>query len=312
MSGSTKATTGMGSISDAPRRIYFETSSWNKLAKHPARDQLVGSLKDSETLVLASVLSVGEVLQTPTLSTRRALCETIRDLHGGGPLLERPVDIMYASASAFRRGDSEMTVPECGPAHQLWQFITGAAELSEQDTARIMAWLKNSEANLAQFIEEIKPPLPDRKTNYCSREVLDGDDFLSLLLKYPNISSMGLSVSDIRTLCDRTDVWRAAAATLGYMIELSTTHAPKGRRGRRRPGAADLWQAVYLGTVEIFVSSDTWLIDGLARISSCMEHPRCVVDSDAFLEGIPHWSARGPLRCWLCGCQTGGMHVPYA
>jgi hypothetical protein len=142
--------------------------------------------------------------------------------------------------------------------------------------------------------------------------VLDRDDFLGLLLRYPNIGSLDLSVSDIRALCDKTDVWRAAAATLGYMIELSTKHAPEKRRKKKRPGAADLWQAVYLGTVEIFVTSDTWLLEGTARISSCMQHPRCIADSDAFLEGITRWSARGPLGCWLCGCQTGGMHVPYA
>ncbi len=99
--------------------------------------------------------------------------------------------------------------------------------------------------------------------------MLDRDDFLTLLLKLPNIGSLGLSVSDVRTLCDKTTVWSAAAATLGYMIELSTTHAPKSKGKRKRPGAADLWQAVYLGTVEIFVSSDRWLADGLARISSC-------------------------------------------
>jgi hypothetical protein len=277
----------MGGIGNSARRIYFDTSAWNRLAKHPARNQLVGSLKGTGTLVLASVFSVGEVLRTTDPIVRQTLCGTIQDLHGEGPLLERPVDLIYASASAFHRGDRERTVPESGPSRQLWQFMRGDSELCAEDTELIAAWLQNSEANLAQFIEQIKPPLPDLKTNYCSREVLDRDDFLTLLLKFPNIGSLGLSVSEVRTLCEKTDVWSAAAATLAYMIELSTTHARIWKGGRKRPGAADLWQAIYLGTVEIFVSSDRRLVDGLSRISSCMQHPRCVVDTDAFFEKVP-------------------------
>jgi hypothetical protein len=42
------------------RRIYFDTSAWNSLAKHPGRNQLVGTLKGA--LVFASVFSV-RVLQ---------------------------------------------------------------------------------------------------------------------------------------------------------------------------------------------------------------------------------------------------------
>ncbi len=101
----------MGSIGDPARRIYFDTSSWNELADHPARDQLIGSLRGTGTLVLASVFSVGEVLQTTNPGRRRTFCETIKALHGEGPLLERPFDLIYASASTFQRGDSENDRP---------------------------------------------------------------------------------------------------------------------------------------------------------------------------------------------------------
>jgi hypothetical protein len=307
----------MGSAGDPERRIYFDTSSWNDLADHPARDNLIGSLKGTGTLVLASVFSVGEVLQTNNPARRRTLCETVHALHGEGPLLERPFDILYATASAFQRGDVEATVPESGPSRQLWQYMTGASEFTEQDGAGIKAWLRNSEGNLGRFIEHIKPPMPDLTTNYCSKEVLARDDFLSLLLQFPDISSLSLSVSDMRALSSKATVWSAAAATVAYMIELSTTHTPKSKGKKKRPGAADLWQAVYLGAVEIFVSSDQWFSGALAKISSCMQHPRCVVDTSDFLEGIAHWRPShskniSAARCWLCGCQDAAAKGTHA
>jgi hypothetical protein len=61
----------------------------------------------------------------------------------------------------------------------------------------------------------------------------------------------------MRTICAKSDVWKALAAMLAYMIKPSTTHAPKNKKRRPQPpGARDLWQAPYLGVVEVFVTDD--------------------------------------------------------
>jgi hypothetical protein len=89
-----------------------------------------------------------------------------------------------------------------------------------------------------------------------------------------------------RNACkDNSDIWRALAATLAYIINLSTTHSPKYRKKKKRPGGPDLWQAVYLGAVEVFVTSDTRLLEAVSEISPLLKYPRCAVHTNDFLNG---------------------------
>ena len=44
---------------------YFDTSAWNNLADHPKYETIVAELQRSHVIVLASVISAGEILKTP-------------------------------------------------------------------------------------------------------------------------------------------------------------------------------------------------------------------------------------------------------
>jgi hypothetical protein len=140
--------------------------------------------------------------------------------------------------------------------------------------------------NMERFIQEIRPEQRDATTNYLVPGVLEREDFLRLLSQFPPARDLDLSVSQIRDICRKSDIWKALRATLACMIELSTTHAPKKRNGKKRPGGADLWQAVYLGVAELFVAGDERMLEAVAGVSGLLPYPRRIVKTRDFLSGL--------------------------
>jgi hypothetical protein len=262
--------------------VYFDTSSWNYLVKHPDREELINLIQQRKQLVLASVISVGEVLRIPNDDLlRQQICSAMLTLHGDGPLLERSFnEFARAAAQSVLHGRGDFLLPETGSGKYLRACMLGATQLPPTD--EIWDWLRNMRDNMERFIQESKPPEPDLTTCYLSPEVPSGEDFLKLLSKLPPANKLGVSVSEMRTICEKSDVWKALGATLAYIIELSTTHAPKNKRS----GAQDLWQAPYLGVVEVFMTSDGPMLEAIAKISSLLPYPRCVVCTKEFFERL--------------------------
>jgi hypothetical protein len=140
--------------------------------------------------------------------------------------------------------------------------------------------------NVERIIEETRPEQRDATANYFSPEILDREDFLRLLCQFPPANELGLSISQIRNICQKSDIWKALRATLACIIDLSTTHAPKKRKRKKRPGGPDLWQAVYLGVVEIFVASDDWMLEAVSGVSALLPYPRHTMHTRDFLREL--------------------------
>lgn len=70
------------------------------------------------------------------------------------------------------------------------------------------------------------------------------------------------------------------------MIQLSTTHTPKNPKGKKRPGDADLWQAVYLGVDEFFVAGDEQMLEAVAEVSALLPYPRRIMRTRDFLRAF--------------------------
>jgi len=264
--------------------IYFDTSSWNDLADHPDAENLIQLIQRSKQRVLASVISVGEILRIRT-ELRQKICSMMRTLHGDGPLLERSFnEFASAAAQGVLQGQEDFLLPESGPGKYLRACMSDANLAPPTD--EIWNWLSNMRDNVDRFIEAIKPSQPDLTTCYLSPEVLGGDDFLKILCKLPGAEELQVTVPQMRTICGTSDVWKALAATVAYMIEVSTTHAAKNIQGRRRPVAQDLWQAPYLGVAEVFVTSDEPMLQAVSKISAILPHRRGVVSTVDFFEGL--------------------------
>ncbi len=274
-------------MSTSHAAIYFDTSSWNMLAKRSDRELLINLIRSGNRAVLASVVSLAEVLLTPDLSRRRLICSTVQALHGGGPLLERPLEIAHAAAQAFLRGEEDFLLPLTGPGNYLHRCML---DPDQAPTSEIHAWLRNMNRSLEEFINAIRPAERKRDTVCLPLEVLEGEAFLNILCQFPPARNLEISVPQMRDLCKRSDVWRALGATLAYIIQLATSHSPtnwkQGKHSRKRPGAPDLWQAVYLGVAEVFVTDDAGMLRATSEIDHILHYPRCVVDSSDFLNGI--------------------------
>ena len=219
------------------RLAYFDTSSWDNLAKNPKREQVIGFIRREKLRVTASVISVAEVLRTPDLDQRKLTCSTMCALHGDGPPLENPFELARAAAQAALQGDRDFVLPQRGPGESLRACMSNP---TAPPTAEIKNWLCNMDRNVERFIEEIRPEQPDTTTNYLSPEILDREDFLRLLCQFPPANELGLSVSQIRNICQKSDIWKALRATLACIMNLSTTHAPKKRKSKKRPGGSRL------------------------------------------------------------------------
>lgn len=262
--------------------VYFDTSCWNRLCSYPDSRTLVERIHLKGQIVLSSVISVGEVLRAPE-DKRRVMCSMMSRLHGQGPLLERPHDLARAAAEAVRRGEKDLPLPLTGTGNYLLGCVRDPAT---PPTEEIERWLSTIERNMKRFIEETRPYNPDVTTSYLSQETLDSETFLSLLCKCPPFEDLTFSASEMRGFCGKSDVWRAFAATLECAIKLWATHAPRNVKGKKRPGGADLWQAVYLGVVEVLVSSDTAMRDAVSQINSLLRYPRRILSLEEFVAGL--------------------------
>jgi hypothetical protein len=297
-------------------KVYFDTSAWNYVSKHGDRALIVRTVKHSGTVVLASVISVGEILRTPEETLRRSMCSTIRELHGAGHLLEGPQDMAVSAAKAVRKGEKDWLLPRSGPGNTLDRCMRG---LTSPPVEKIRAWLDNMDNNLSRFIDKMKPDTPDTTTRYCSPEVILRDDFLQTLCEFPASKELRASVFEVREMCQHCDIWMALAATWAYIIELSTAHTPKSQGGKSRTSGPDVWQLAYLGVADIFVTNDTNQLEAACRVSQCLKFPRCVAPVKGFVRGIVDLArspggtqGRRPRRCQICGCRLAarvGMHA---
>lgn len=258
------------------RKIYFDTSSWNRLADHPRREELIHEMKRSGCIVLASVITVGEVLCVNDSARRQSICSVMSALHGDGHVLERPQDILAAAVERFTRGDKDMILPRTGPGEWLDHYVRNPVSPTSEDRQHIKDWLGEMERSLRDFLAEIRPPVRDRRTDYCSAGAMDREDFLRLLCNTPPARRFVISVQQMRDMCGQIDLWRAFSGTLACIIGLSASHAPNWKSGKKRPGGRDVWQLVYLGGVEMFVTEDVWMRHLVERVSACMRYPRGV------------------------------------
>ena len=264
--------------------VYFDTSSWNHLADHHDREKLIHLIQQHKQLVMASVISVGEVLCSDDLR-RQKICSVMRTLHGDGPLLERPFDLAHAAAQAILQGQNDFCLPLTGAGNYLLHCMLDATEPPPQD--EIWKWLDNEEEKWGKYKADLN--CLNLKSNLdCLPEVLGNDNFLKILCQSPPAKELGVSVSQMRGICEKSDVWKAFGGTLAYMIKPSTTHAPKNKKHKRLPGARDLWQAPYLGVVDVFVTGDALMRDAISEISSVVHvrYPRSVELSESFFERL--------------------------
>jgi hypothetical protein len=284
---------------------YFDTSAWNHVVDHAESDAIVDTLGSRAVIVLASVISAGEILKTPAADRRERLCAVMLKLHGDVALLERPMTLAVEAAKAFFRDEPDFSLPRTGPGRSLLAFLGCPATA---DTSSIAAWLQKLDRNHGRFLKEIRPELPDPNTLYYSPELLHTEPFLKLLSTVPAAQELGLSVPQIAALIAGVDVWRALAGTVGYIITQSTSHSPKTRQGRSRPGGPDMWQLVYLGVAEAFVSSDERLLEAAREVSKTSRYPRCVISTRDFLDGIT--ASTLSHRCPVCGSSALiGLHA---
>ena len=227
---------------------------------------------------------MGEVLRIKDELFRQNVCSTMRSLHGDGPLLERSYnELARAAAQGILREQEDFLLPESEEGKNLKAYMLNA---TTPPTDEICEWLSNMDGNIEQFIQAIRPSQPDSTTQYLLPDVLNRDDFLELLCKFPPGKELESSVQQMRIICQRSDVWNALAATLAYIITLSATHAPKNKKGKRRPGARDLWQAPYLGVAEVFVTDDEWMRAAVSSIAALLANPRMVVSTEDFLSHL--------------------------
>jgi hypothetical protein len=209
----------------------------------------------------------------------------MRTLHGAAPLLERPIDVARAAAQAILQGQEDFLLPRTDRGNDLLRHVLDGTQPAPAD--EIWKWLPNMEDNLARFkvqlnLLDLKPELD------VLPDVLGSEALLKVLCKLPPAEDLGASLSQMRAIYGKSDVWKALGAMLAYMIKPSTTHAPNYRKHKKLPGARDLWQAPYLGVVEMFVTGDGLMLDAVSEISRVarFRYHRRTEQSGSFFERL--------------------------
>jgi hypothetical protein len=193
------------------RKVYFDTSAWDYVSKHARREEVIYAIRQSGAIVLASVISAAEALRTRDPRLRRTICSAILELHGEGHILERPQDLTVAAAEAFLRGEKDVTLPRTDSGEAIYTHLLNPTLPPRKE---LWDWLHNMDNNLNRFIEKTKPQRRDVRIRYCSPKVLEREDFLRILCEVPPTRHLKLSISQMRDLCQASDLWKAQAAAL--------------------------------------------------------------------------------------------------
>lgn len=256
---------------------YFDTVAWNRLLDHPDRQRLITAMGAAGVRVIGSVFIAAEIAQTPDPLRRCALGALVREVHGDGPLLEHPVEMAIPMAKAILHDEETFLVPARRETEHFLTFLKDPTD--EELRQEVTAWVARQEEKFEKVFEQLKPPTPGSTVRFLTPGVIAGDPVLETLMAMPGVREEGLTLDDVRTVCgaDHDSVWTALAAMLASLLEQADRHA-----GRRRRGAFDLWQAVYLGLpINAFVTDDGALLKASSQILSVLKQSREILAPSA-------------------------------
>lgn len=214
---------------------YFDASAWSRLARDPKCEDIVAELRRRQVIVLASVISAGEILKTPDIGLRKRLCSLMLNLHGDGPLLERPMTLAAGAASAFLEGETDFLLPQSRPGRSLLAFLYRPDDIDRQSIAD---WIDNLDGSYQQFLAKVKPERPNRSTRYYSEEILRSNPFLRLLASCPAARQLELSPTQVAHLCSSVDILAGSgghARIHGYRGDGPFSQAEARAEAPRRP-----------------------------------------------------------------------------
>jgi len=275
---------------DPSTLVYFETSAWNCLARHPEKEDLLGAFDRHGIQVLASVIVAGEILRTGDPEIWRTLCDVVARVQGEmAPLLDHPEHLVRYPVEAWRRGDSTSVIRQSRAASVLLRYMTNPDAVTPEERTEVKLWVNAMHEDHASVFRALAHIGPRAGPPFCSPEVLARPDFHRLFAeKVPVVAELGLSAGDLGGLAAASDIWKVYLAAAAFTIDAAIDRMPETRRIRavtrpqKRPGGPDVRQAVYLGVCPTFVLRDEWFQECLAEIACGAGLERRIVSTDEF------------------------------
>ncbi len=275
---------------DPTKLVYFETSAWNCLARHPEKAELLKAFDRFGIQVLASVIVAGEILRTGDPEIRRTLCDVVMRVQGGmAPLLDHPEELVRYPVEAWRRGDSTSVIRQGLAASVLLRYMTNPDAVTPEERTEVELWVNAMHEDHTGVFQALAHIGPRDGPPFCSPEVLARPEFHRLFAeKVPVVAELRLAAEDLRSLAAASDIWRVYLAAAAFTIDAAIDRMPETRRARagtrqqKRPGGPDVRQAVYLGVCPTFVLRDEWLQECLIEIARAAALERRIVSTDEF------------------------------
>jgi hypothetical protein len=246
--------------------ICLDTSALNALCDDPDSADLVLAIRSSHRVLLGS-LNVMEVVATSGESRRRLLLEFMKSLSDGTLPLAMPNKLVRRAAHAFSKGKKALTgtiTPEEGPS---WWFINNPSLADAEAQREAFKWkqsiedpfrdIHRSARDEFQGILASNPGLMPRSPGHSIKMFKENSEALYAIVKdvFKRETRQHLSRDAMWQLFYRAPQWPLFLA--GWAHESferalqSSNYSPKGK-----PGALDLWHAVYLPMCDIFVTRD--------------------------------------------------------
>jgi hypothetical protein len=274
--------------------VYFETSAWNCLARHPEKEDLLKAFDRNGIQVFSSVIVAGEILRTGDPEIRRTLCGVVTRAHGEiAPLLDHPEYLVRYPVEAWRRGDSASVIRQSPGASMLLRYLQNPDEVKPDERREVELWVNAMHEDHAGVFRALAHIGPRAGPPFCSPEVLARPEFHRLFAeKVPVVAELGLSAGDLGGLAAASDIWRVYLAAAAFTIDAAIDRMPETRRVRagtrpqKRPGGPDVRQAIYLGVCPIFVLRDDCLQESLTVIAAAAELERHIISPERFFAEI--------------------------
>jgi hypothetical protein len=249
----------------AARRVLFDTSAVNRLNDDPLRPDLFERVVNELSVVVASHNLVG-VVGTPSEERRKTLLGTLARLARHAAVLGVPDEILRRIACVHAGVSPQSSMSDNFLCELFRNVVSGSSAIDQASMDDIAAWRnqrrqqfpRNFRVVRERFDREFSTGTPRPTTiarwlRSCVRDPYRFHNLVSRLYHY--FTGKDLAKADLVPFLSDSPEWRLALLSQAYATyERSIQEEYYGAGGK--PGATDLEFAVYLPSVDYFVTAD--------------------------------------------------------
>jgi predicted nucleic acid-binding protein len=245
--------------------IYcFDTSAINALCDDQDQSKVLSGLAPHRALL--SCVNIAEVVSTSDASRRHTLLSLLKRVSNENNPLMMPNKLIRRATRAFAKGKKSLTITISREDAPFWWLMDDPASASDEEQKQALRWKESLEQPFIEAHRDARPAFqslfsdaetPPRSVAQLLRSFKQQDTAIYDFLKrfYKKETGRYLSRDAMWRMFEILPQWPLYLAGWGHeMFARAICKSNYGIKGK--PGALDLWCAIYLPLCDRFVTND--------------------------------------------------------